>query len=70
MGGQGGFAAAIHIIYSFSTIVFQCLYVESFFFFFFLVRLKDLTKSITVLQESFAAGFLLSLIGVLTNVKF
>lgn len=38
--------------------------------FFFLVRLKDLTKSITVLQESFAAGFLLSLIGVLTNVKF
>lgn len=49
MGGQGGFAAAIHIIYSFSTIVFQCLYVESFFF---LVRLKDLTKSITVLQES------------------
>lgn len=68
MGGQGGFAAAIHIIYSFSTIVFQCLYVESFFF--FLVRLKDLTKSITVLQESFAAGFLLLLIGVLTNVKF
>jgi len=67
MGGQGGFAAAIHIVYSFSTIVFQCLYVESFFF---LVRLKDLTKSITVLQESFAAGFLLLLIGVLTNVKF
>lgn len=33
MGGQGGFAAAIHIVYSFSTIVFQCLYVESFFFF-------------------------------------
>ena len=67
MGGQGGFAAAIHIVYSFSTIVFQCLYVESFFF---LVMLKDLTKSITVLQESFAAGFLLLLIGVLTNVKF
>lgn len=66
MGGQGGFAGAIRIIYSFSTIVFQCLYVESFFWW----GWKIWPNPSQCFRNPCAAGFLLLLIGVLTNVKF